>query len=266
MANATLNTAVGVTVVRRPKHSLFRCTELVQLSLSTKKTAQKITVEARANKSQARNIKQQAPQKQHHLWKKKSTHASGQKAHLLVDTVMKLSNEKEVVYGALDHWVAWEEEFPLIALAKALRILRQRDQWQQIIQVAKWMLSKGQGMTMGTYDTMILAFDMDGRVDEAEALWDIICQKHTRSVPRMLFSRMISMYERHNMPQKILEVFTDMEELGVKPDEGTMKKVAHAFSRLGLEDKQNEVLRKYGPKWKYLRFNGEQVRIRAKDL
>lgn len=57
-----------------------------------------------------------------------------------------------------------------------------------------------------------------------------------------------------------------MEELGVKPDEGTMKKVAHAFSRLGLEDKQNEVLRKYGPKWKYLRFNGEQVRIRAKDL
>jgi hypothetical protein len=57
-----------------------------------------------------------------------------------------------------------------------------------------------------------------------------------------------------------------MEELGVKPDESTMKKVAHAFSRMGLEDKHNEVLRKYRPKWKYLRFNGEQVRIPAKDV
>lgn len=269
MTSTTLNTAIRVTefVPRpRPNHSLLRCTELITLSVSTTRTAQKIAFQVHANKSPTRNVNRQAPQKQQHLWKKKSTLASGQKARVLVDTVMKLSNEKEIVYGALDQWVAWEEEFPLIALAKALRILRQRDQWQQVIQVAKWMLSKGQGMTMGTYDTMILAFDMDGRVDEAEVLWDTICQMHTRSVPRMLFSRMISMYERHNMPKKLLEVFTDMEELGVKPDEGTMKKVAHAFSIMGLEDKHNEVLRKYRPKWKYLRFNGEQVRIRAKDM
>eukprot|EP01018_Ginkgo_biloba_P011340 Gb_19591 [translate_table: standard] len=128
------------------------------------------------------------------------------------------------------------------------------------------MLSKGQGMTMGTYDTMILAFDMVGRVDEAEALWDNISLKHTSSVPRMLFARMISMYERNNMPGKLLQVFADMEELGVKPDEGALKKIARAFLKMGYEDKHDEVLRKYRGKWEYLRFKGEQVRIRAKNM
>lgn len=46
-----------------------------------------------------------------------------------------LPNEKEAVYGALDKWTAWETEFPLIAAAKALRILRKRSQWKRVIQV-----------------------------------------------------------------------------------------------------------------------------------
>lgn len=46
-----------------------------------------------------------------------------------------LPNEKEAVYGALDKWVAWETEFPLIAIAKALKILRKRGQWIRLIQV-----------------------------------------------------------------------------------------------------------------------------------
>ena len=46
-----------------------------------------------------------------------------------------LPNEKEAVCGALDKWVAWEPEFPLIAAAKALRILRRRNQWVRLIQV-----------------------------------------------------------------------------------------------------------------------------------
>lgn len=46
-----------------------------------------------------------------------------------------LPNEKEAVYGALDKWTAWETEFPLIAAAKALTILRQRSQWKRVIQV-----------------------------------------------------------------------------------------------------------------------------------
>jgi hypothetical protein len=46
-----------------------------------------------------------------------------------------LPNEKEAVYGALDKWIAWETEFPLVAAAKALRILRNRRQWKLVIKV-----------------------------------------------------------------------------------------------------------------------------------
>lgn len=59
---------------------------------------------------------------------------------------------------------------------------------------------------MGTYDTLLLAFDMDGRVDEAESFWNMLLESHTRSVPKRLFSRMIALYDHHHMPEKILEV------------------------------------------------------------
>lgn len=131
-----------------------------------------------------------------------------------------------------------------------------------MIQVAKWMLRKGQGATMGTYDTLLLAFDMDCRVDEAESLWNMILHTHTRSISKQLFSRMISLYDHHNIPEKIIEVFADMEELGVKPDEDTVRKVAYAFQKLGQVDNQKLVLRKYLSKWKYIHFKGERVRVR----
>lgn len=75
-------------------------------------------------------------------------------------------------------------------------------------QVAKWMLGKGQGATMATYDTLLLAFDVDGRVDEAESLWNMILHTHTRSISKRLFSRMISLYDHHDMQDKIIEVCT----------------------------------------------------------
>ncbi|XVE51523.1 hypothetical protein DITRI_Ditri02bG0049000 [Diplodiscus trichospermus] len=199
---------------------------------------------------------------EHHLWKKRDSAGSGQKALNLVRIVSQLPNEKEAVYGALDKWTAWETEFPLIAAAKALRILRKRSQWLRVIQVAKWMLSKGQGATMGTYDTLLLAFDMDNRVDEAESLWNMVLHTQTRSISKRLFSRMISLYDHHDMQDKIIEVFADMEELCVRPDENTVKKVARAFQKVGQEDKQKLVLRTYLSKWKYIHFNGERVRVK----
>ncbi|RDX76876.1 Pentatricopeptide repeat-containing protein, chloroplastic, partial [Mucuna pruriens] len=201
--------------------------------------------------------------KEYHLWKSRDSAQSGQKALTLVRTVSRLPNEKEAVYGALDKWTAWETEFPLIAVAKALKILRKRCQWVRVIQVAKWMLSKGQGATMGTYDTLLLAFDMDQRVDEAESLWNMIIHAHMRSVSKRLFSRMISLYDHHNMPDKIIEVFADMEELQVKPDEDTVRRVARAFRKLGQEEKRKLVIKRYGIKWKYIHFNGERVRVRT---
>lgn len=68
------------------------------------------------------------------------------------------------------------------------------------------MLSKGQGATMGTYDTLLLAFDKDKRADEAESLWNMILHTHTRSISKQLFSRMISLYDHHDMQDKIIDV------------------------------------------------------------
>lgn len=207
------------------------------------------------------NIKK-AGKKEHHLWMKRDSAGSGQKALNLVQIVSKLPNEKEAIYGALDKWTAWETEFPVIAAAKALEILRRQNQWLRIIQVTKWLLSKGQVLTMGTYDTLLLALDMDRRVDEAETIWNMILQTHMRSVSKRLFSRMIALYEHHHVPEKIVEVFADMEELGVKPDEDTVRRIARAFEKLGQADNQKMVLKKYQNKWKYLHFNGDRVRVR----
>ncbi|KAL5170088.1 Pentatricopeptide repeat-containing protein, chloroplastic [Glycine soja] len=51
--------------------------------------------------------------------------------------VYKLPNEKEVVYGALDKWTAWETEFLVIAMSKALKILRKMGHWVRVIQTVK---------------------------------------------------------------------------------------------------------------------------------
>lgn len=59
------------------------------------------------------------------------------------------------------------------------------------------------------------------------------------------------------------QVFADMEELGVKPDEDTVRRVARAFEVLGQEDKQRLFLRKYQKKWKYIHFKGERVRVKT---
>lgn len=46
-----------------------------------------------------------------------------------------LSNVKEEVYGALDSFIAWELEFPLITVKKALKTLEKEKEWKRIIQV-----------------------------------------------------------------------------------------------------------------------------------
>ncbi|XP_074572847.1 pentatricopeptide repeat-containing protein At4g18975, chloroplastic [Curcuma longa] len=206
-----------------------------------------------------------ASKREHHLWMKRDSAGSGQKALNLVHTVEKLPNEKEVIYGMLDKWSAFETEFPVIAAAKALEILRRQKKWLRIIQVTKWLLSKGQVLTMGTFDTLLLAFDMDGRVDEAKSIWNIILQTYTRSVSKRLFSRMIALYDHHHHPDKILEVFADMEELGVTPDDDTVTRIGRAFEMLGQKDKRGLLFKRYKSKWRYLHFNGERVRVRSTE-
>ncbi|XP_037484643.1 pentatricopeptide repeat-containing protein At4g18975, chloroplastic-like isoform X1 [Triticum dicoccoides] len=200
--------------------------------------------------------------KDHRLWIRKDSAGSGKKALCLVNTVSKLPNERETVYGALDRWTAFESEFPIIAAAKALEMLKKQRKWLQIIQVTKWLMSKGQVLTWTMYDTLLLALSMDGRVDEAESIWNTILQTYTRSVPKKLFSRMIQIYNTRHLPDKVLEIYADMEELGVRPDEDTTRRIGRAFATSGQEDKQKPVLEKHLKKWKYIHFNGERVRVR----
>ncbi|KAL5772089.1 hypothetical protein ACOSQ2_012013 [Xanthoceras sorbifolium] len=235
-----------------------KVTSVLQVKCFLIKNGQKVS-----NSKAAQNkIVKKVGKKEHHLWKKRDSAGSGQKALNLVKIVSELPNEKEAVFGALNKWIAWETEFPVIAAAKALKILRKRGQWLRVIQVAKWMLSKGQGATMATYDTLLLAFDKDKRVDEAESLWNLIVHTHTRSISKQLFSRIISLYDHHDMQDKIIEAFADMEEVGVRPDEDTVIRIARAFRKLGQEDKRKLVLKKYQCKWKYIHFKGERVRVR----
>lgn len=70
----------------------------------------------------------------------------------------------------------------------------------------KWMLSKGQGKTMGTYYTLLNALAEDGRIEEAEELWTKIFSENLESVPRVFFIKMISIYYTRGMNEKLFEV------------------------------------------------------------
>jgi len=46
-----------------------------------------------------------------------------------------LEDSREVVYGTLDAWVAFEQDFPLAPLRQALLALEKEEQWHRIVQV-----------------------------------------------------------------------------------------------------------------------------------
>lgn len=73
-------------------------------------------------------------------------------------------------------------------------------------QVTKWMLSKGQGKTLGTYHLLLVALGQEGRVEEADTLWEKILTENEAYTPRMLFSSVIAMFERHKNPKRVLQV------------------------------------------------------------
>jgi hypothetical protein len=46
-----------------------------------------------------------------------------------------MKDSKEAVYGALDAWVAWEQNFPIASLKRALLALEKEQQWHRVVQV-----------------------------------------------------------------------------------------------------------------------------------
>lgn len=168
------------------------------------------------------------------------------KAKFLVSTLLELNDSKEAVYGALDAWVAWERNFPIGQLKNVLINLEKEQQWHRIIQVIKWMLSKGQGNTMGTYKQLIQALDMDHRAQEAHEFWRRKIGSDLHSVSWELCKVMISVYYRNNMLQDLVKLFKGLEAFDRKPPEKSIvRKVADAYEMLGLLEEKERVLVKY---------------------
>ncbi|XP_075478325.1 pentatricopeptide repeat-containing protein At4g21190 isoform X2 [Primulina tabacum] len=201
------------------------------------------------------------------VWKTKKRIGTISKSLKLIECIKGLSNVKEEVYGALDSFIAWDLEFPLITVKKALKSLENEKEWKRIIQVTKWMLSKGQGRTMGSYYTLLNALAEDERLDEAEALWGTLFSENLESMPRIFFQRMISIYYHRDMHDKMFEIFADMEELGVRPTMPVVNMVGDVFKKLDMLDKYQKLNRKYPPpKWEYRYIKGKRIRVRAKYL
>ncbi|KVI10182.1 pentatricopeptide repeat-containing protein At4g21190 [Cynara cardunculus var. scolymus] len=201
------------------------------------------------------------------VWKTRTKVGTVSKSLKLVECIKGLSNVKEEVYGALDSFIAWDLEFPLITVKKALKALEYEKEWKKIIQVTKWMLSKGQGRTMGSYYLLLYALAEDGRIDEAEELWTRLFSDNLESMPRVFFDRMIFIYYRRQMHDKMFEVFADMEELGIRPTVSIVNMVGDVFQKLGMLDKYQKLKNKYPPpKWEYRYIKGKRVKIRSQNL
>ncbi|CAK9179990.1 unnamed protein product [Ilex paraguariensis] len=201
------------------------------------------------------------------VWKTNRRIGTISKSVKLVECIKELSNVKEEVYGALDSFIAWDLEFPLITVKKALKTLEDEKEWKRIIQVTKWMLSKGQGRTMGSYYTLLNALAEDGRLDEAEELWMKLFSENLESMPRTFYDKMISIYYHRGMHEKMFEIFADMDELGIRPTMSIVTMVGDVFQKLGMLDKYEKLKKKYPPpKWEYRYIKGKRIKIRSKYL
>ncbi|MBA0614445.1 hypothetical protein Godav_014743 [Gossypium davidsonii] len=188
--------------------------------------------------------------------------------------LLDLKDSKEAIYSALDAWVAWEQNFPIGPLKNVILALEKEHQWHRIVQVSaitlsnflgmfcsscptpcevyhpfeviKWMLSKGQGNTMGTYGQLLRALDMDNRADEAHQFWVKKVSADLHSVPWQLCGLMISVYYRNNMLENLVKLFKGLEAFGRKPtDKSIVQRVADAYEMLGLLEEKERVLEKY---------------------
>ncbi|BAU02224.1 hypothetical protein LR48_Vigan10g108400 [Vigna angularis] len=198
------------------------------------------------------------------VWKTNKKIGTISKSEKLVKSIKELSNVKEEVYGALDSYVAWELEFPLITVKKALKTLEYEREWKRVIQVTKWMLSKGQGKTMGSYFTLINALVNDDRLDEAEELWTKLLMRYMESLPRRFFDKMISIYHKRGMHEKMFEIFADIEELAMRPSMSIVSMVGEAFIELGMLDKYHKLHAKYPPpEWEYRYSRGRRIKVKV---
>lgn len=59
---------------------------------------------------------------------------------------------------------------------------------------------------MGSYYMLLNALAEDGRLEEAEELWQKLFTENLESMPRNFFDKMISIYYKREMYDKMFEV------------------------------------------------------------
>ncbi|CAL5098543.1 unnamed protein product [Urochloa decumbens] len=157
-----------------------------------------------------------------------------------------LEDSRENVYGTLDAWVAFEQDFPLASLKQALSALEKEEQWHRIVQVIKWMLSKGQGNTTRTYEQLVCALEKDNRAEEAHKIWQKKIAHDLQSVPWRFCHLMLAIYYRNNRLERLVKLFKELEACGRKPpSKDIIRKVEDAYEMLGLLEEKKALLEKY---------------------
>ncbi|TVU50661.1 hypothetical protein EJB05_02040, partial [Eragrostis curvula] len=160
--------------------------------------------------------------------------------------LLNLEDSKEVVYNTLDAWVAFEQDFPLASLKQALTALEKEEQWHRTVQVIKWMLSKGQGTTMRTYEQLVCALEKDNRAEEAHRIWQKKIAHDLQPVPWRFCHLMLAIYYRNNMLDRLVKLFKELEACGRKPpSKDIIRKVEDAYEMLGLQEEKKTLLDKY---------------------
>jgi hypothetical protein len=65
-------------------------------------------------------------------------------------------------------------------------------------------------------------------------------------------------------PSRPIQVFADMEELGVRPDRSIVRLLGKVFRKLEMLDKYEKLHQKYPPpKFEYRYIKGKRIRIRV---
>lgn len=167
------------------------------------------------------------------------------KAVDLVEKVLLMPDVKEDVCKELDKWVASEGKFSIVYVKQALQVFKQEKHWNRIIQVSKWMLHKGEGKTLRTYEVLLQALDMHKSVEEAEAVWENDILKSPWSIPSRLVSYVLAMFERHHKPIEVIKLFTRMEQSGRNMDRDSIMRVAKAYEQAGFLEMKKQIVQKH---------------------
>ncbi|XP_051180202.1 uncharacterized protein [Lolium perenne] len=168
------------------------------------------------------------------------TLSSSEKRKSLVSTLLDLEDSEEAVYSTLDAWAAFEQDSPVVSIKKAIVALEKKEQWNMIVQVITWMLSKGQGNTLGTYEQLVRALAKDNRAEEAHEIWEKKVSHDLRVVPWSFCRHMLATYYRNNMLDRLIKLFNDLEACG--RSKGHIRRVNE---KLGLLEEKKGLLDKY---------------------